>query len=157
MSTFIGDFVCKADQKGRFVLPAAFKKEMNAAGDDRFVVRKDFFENCLALYPYAEWEQELGRIRAKLNLYNKEHNSFYRELFRGSAEISFDTAGRMLIPKRLFDMIGSPKEVVMLGVDRKIEIWDNETYGQAEMGSDVLGDLASKILGSGISNLLSGE
>lgn len=154
MSTFIGDFVCKADQKGRFVLPAAFKKGMTAGGDDRFVVRKDLFENCLVLYPYAEWEQELTRIRAKLNLYNKEHNSFYRELFRGSAEITFDTAGRMLIPKRLFDLIGTPKEVVMLGVDRKIEIWDNEKYATGEVGSDALGELAEKILGGGLPNIL---
>ena len=50
MATFIGDFECKPDAKGRIVLPAAFKK---AVGQDntRFVVRRDLFENCLVLYP----------------------------------------------------------------------------------------------------------
>ncbi len=155
MSTFIGDFVCKADPKGRFVLPAAFKREMNGGGD-RFVVRKDFFENCLVMFPYLEWEQELARIRSKLNLYNKEHNSFYRELFRGSAEISFDAAGRILIPKRLIETIGSPKEVVMLGVDSKIEIWDQTIYANNKLGDEAIGDLAGKILGGGLPDILGG-
>ena len=45
---------------------------------------------------------------------------------------SHDIGGRFLVPKRLTDLIGSPKEVVMLGVDRKIEIWDHELYGETK-------------------------
>ena len=62
MSTFIGDYPCKIDVKGRIILPAAFKKQMPSDAEDRFVVRKDVFENCLILYSSEDWnDQQIGR------------------------------------------------------------------------------------------------
>src|SRR6266568_2290060 len=51
MIIFIGDYTCKIDVKGRVLLPAAFKKQMPAAAQDKFVIKKDIYENCLVLYP----------------------------------------------------------------------------------------------------------
>ncbi len=82
MATFIGDFVCKADAKGRVVLPAAFKKVLESAGEDRFVVKKDLFEPCLILYPFYEWEKTMEVLRARINPYNREHARFQRNFQR---------------------------------------------------------------------------
>ncbi|MBN2164744.1 MAG: division/cell wall cluster transcriptional repressor MraZ [Marinilabiliaceae bacterium] len=148
MITFVGDFQCKLDGKGRFVLPAAFKKVLNEKVEERLVVRKDLFESCLVLFPYSEWEQELNRIRTKLNIYNREHSRFLRDFFKGSVELSMDANGRLLVPKRLLDLVGVDRDVVLMGVDNKIELWDLELYDSQVVNSDDLGGLAEKILGN---------
>ncbi len=148
MATFIGDFVCKADAKGRIVLPSLFKKVMNAMEENRFVVRKDLFEDCLILSPYPDWEQEMNEIRARVNMYNRAENKFYRQYFRGAAEVIFDGNGRMLLPKRLLEKISLPKELVLVGVDNKIELWSKAVYEGDEMSEGELALMAEKILGN---------
>lgn len=146
MVTFIGDFQCKVDEKGRVVLSAAFKKAM--ADETRFVVRKDLFEKCLVMYPYSYWEEELAQLRKKLNPYNREHKAFLRDFFKSTVEISLDANGRFLIPKRLGDLVGVDREVVLIGVDRYIELWAKEMYDNLEENSDILANQAQKFLGS---------
>ena len=148
MATFIGDFVCKADAKGRIVLPSLFKKAMGAMEENRFVVRKDLFEECLILSPYPEWEQEMDEIRSRVNMYNRAENKFYRQYFRGAAEVTFDSNGRVLLPKRLLEKINMPKEMVLVGVDRKIELWSKSVYDDDELGEGELALMAEKILGN---------
>ena len=147
MCTFVGDFECRTDAKGRIVFPSAFKKALGER-DARLVVRKDLFEACLVLYPYSVWEEELARIRSGLNPYNREHNRFLRLFFRGSAEIVLDGNGRFLVPKRLMEQAEIGRDVVLLGVDRYIELWDREKYVNRSATEDELGDLAEKILGN---------
>jgi len=148
MAAFIGDFTCKLDAKGRIVLPAPFKKIMVANGSDRFVVRKDLFENCLVLTPFNQWESELEKIRAKLNAYKRDHNKFMRAFFKGLAEVSFDSNGRILIPKKLKEIIGADSEVILVGVDSHIEIWNDKEYDTLDVEPEELGQLAEDILGS---------
>jgi MraZ protein len=147
MATFIGDFVCKSDLKGRIVLPSLFKKAMNAMEENRFIVRKDLYEDCLMLSPYAEWEREMSEIRSKINMYNREQNKFYRQYFRGAAEVTFDANGRLLIPKRLMEKIGVPKEMVLVGMDNKIELWSKPVYDGDGMSEDELAIMGESILG----------
>ncbi|MGQ1890892.1 division/cell wall cluster transcriptional repressor MraZ [Thermophagus sp. OGC60D27] len=149
MCTFIGDFECRTDAKGRIVFPSVFKRELGA-GDLRLIVRKDLFEPCLVLYPYSVWEEKLERIRAGLNPYNREHTRFLRLFFRGSAEVSLDGNGRFLVPKRLMEQVEIDREVVLLGVDRYIEMWNKEGYYRKDMTQDELGNLAEKIFGDNI-------
>ncbi len=146
MFTFIGDFECRTDAKGRIVFPSTFKKVLSE-DDMRLVVRKDLFEPCLHIYPYAVWEEKLEDIRKRINSYNREHSRFLRNFFRGSAEVSLDGNGRFLIPKRLLEQIGMGREVILLGVDKYIEVWDKELYEQSSLSGENLGDLAEKILG----------
>ncbi len=148
MAAFIGDFSCKLDAKGRIVLPAPFKKIMVSNGSDRFVVRKDLFENCLILTPFNQWESELGKIRYRLNAYNRDHNKFIRAFFKGLAEVSFDGNGRILIPRKLKEQVGADSEVVLVGVDSHVEIWDSKEFGILEIEPKELGQLAEKILGN---------
>ena len=151
MVTFIGDFECKADAKGRIVLSAAFKKAL-AEGEDRFVVRKDLFEECLVMYPYSYWEEELVKIRQKLNPYDREHKQFLRDFFRATAEVSLDSNGRFLIPKRLMEQVNAERDVVLIGVDRYIELWSKEAYLTMNDDPDQLANQAQSLLGGSTSN-----
>ena len=147
MATFIGDFPCKVDAKGRIILPSAFKKQMPASAQDHFVVRKDIFENCLVLYAIDDWNRQLEKIRKKINPYNREHNMFLRNFFKGTAELVLDNNNRMLIPRRLMDLIGADRDVVLAGQDGRIEIWPASVYETIGMQSDDFADLAEKLLG----------
>lgn len=147
MTTFIGEFLCKIDIKGRLVLPSAFKKQLAPAAEERFVVKKDIFEKCLVLYPMDEWERQNELIRSKLNPYNKEHNQFLRGFFKGAAELQLDANNRLLIPKRLLDLIGADSDIYLIGQDSKIEIWSKDAYETFGIADDAFADLAQSILG----------
>jgi MraZ protein len=147
MATFIGDYTCKVDVKGRIILPMAFKKQMPADAQDHFVVRKDIFENCLVLYAIEDWNRQLEKIRKKLNPYNREQNMFLRNFFKGTAELSLDNNNRILVPKRLMDLIGADRDVVLAGQDGRIEIWAADRYDKIDMPADDFANLAEKFLG----------
>jgi MraZ protein len=147
MATFLGDYMCKVDVKGRIILPMAFKKQMPADAQDHFVVRKDIFEDCLVLYSIEDWNIQLEKIRKRINPYNREHNMFLRNFFKGTAELSLDNNNRLLIPKRLMDLIGAERDVVLAGQDGRIEIWSGSVYDTIGMAPRDFADLAEKLMG----------
>lgn len=146
MATFIGDYISKLDSKSRAVLPSAFKKQMEFSEEDSFIVKKDIFENCLVLYPQSEWERQIEIIKKNTNPYNKDHNRFVREFFRGTAEITLDSNNRILLPKRLTEVVGIKKEIYMAGQDSKIEIWAKELYEESTIDNKELAELAEKVM-----------
>jgi len=147
MATFIGDFTCKVDVKGRIILPMAFKKQMPTDSQDHFVIRKDIFENCLVLYAIEDWNRQIETIRKKVNSFNPEHNMFVRNYFMGTAELSLDNNNRILVPKKLMDSIKAERDVVLAGQDGKIEIWTVEDYKKMAMKADDLANLGKNLMG----------
>ncbi len=152
MATFIGDYTCKVDVKGRIILPAAFKKQMPADADDHFVVRRDIFENCLVLYSGEDWNRQIEKIRKRLNPYNREHNMFLRNFFKGTAELALDNNNRLLIPKRMLELIGADRDVVLAGQDGRIEIWAADGYEKIDLPANEFANLAEKLLGTGLND-----
>jgi len=150
MTTFIGDYNCRVDEKGRVTFPSSLKKQMDTVLQNRFVVKKDIFEQCLVLYPIEEWERQNSIIRSKINPYNKEHNKFLRNFYRGSAEIVLDGNNRLLIPKRLLELAEISKEAILAGQYGKIEIWSKELYEEAEESHEDFAALAEKIMGGNV-------
>ncbi|HBE40861.1 MAG TPA: cell division protein MraZ [Bacteroidales bacterium] len=153
MATFIGENYCKVDVKGRIILPMAFKKQMPSDARDHFVVRKDIFDNCLVLYSLDDWNRQLEKIRKKINPYNRVHNNFLRNYFKGMAELELDSNNRFLVPKRLLDLIGVGKDVVLAGQEGKIEIWAAENYHKTDVSGEELANLAEDILGGNSNEL----
>jgi len=155
MTIFIGDYTCKVDAKGRVMFPAAFKKQMPPASQDKYVIKKDIYEKCLVLYPMDEWERQNQLIRQNINPYNKDHNRFLREFFKDTAEAELDANNRFLIPMRLLNLVGIDKEteVVLAGQLGKIEIWAKEQYDKTSEQIDDFGELANKILGGSLNKL----
>lgn len=147
MTNFIGDYQCKIDAKGRITFPSAFKKQITGEYPDKFVIKKDIYEKCLVLYTLDEWERQNELIKAQTNPYNKEHNKFLREFFKGTAELILDANNRLLIPKRLHNEIDDTNEVVLAGQFNKIEIWARTDYESLGNDEDEFADLANKILG----------
>ncbi len=147
MATFIGEHSCKLDTKSRIALPAALKKQLPAEAAPVFVIKRDIYEKCLVMYTQAEWEKQAELVRSKLNPYNKEHNQFLRLYYQGTAEVEMDASNRLLLPKRLLDEIEADKDIILIGIDTKIEIWAEEQY-KTLLPDEDFANLAQKILGN---------
>jgi len=128
----------------------AFKKQMPADAQDHFVVRKDIYENCLVLFAMEDWKKQLEKIRRKINPYNREQNMFLRNFFKGTAELSLDNNNRLLVPKKLMDLIGADRDVVLAGQDGRIEIWAADIYESIDMPPDDFASLTEKLMGDTI-------
>lgn len=146
MSSFIGDYNCKVDAKGRLILPSAFKKQVSSDAHERFVVKKDIYEDCLVLYPMDEWIRMVEVLRKKLNPYNKAHKQFLRGFYMDTAELSLDSNNRLTIPKKVLSKISVEKELKLVAQDDRIEIWNPVIYDKnfdelkfQELAEDIFG------------------
>lgn len=155
MNSFIGTYDCKADAKGRLMIPAALKKQLSAALQDGFVLKRSVFQPCLELYPMAEWNVLMAKVN-KLNRFKKKNNDFIRRFTAGVKVVEVDNAGRLLIPKDLVGFSGITKEVVLASAVNIIEIWDKEKYEQAIDDATLdFADLAEEVMGQDDDNELS--
>jgi MraZ protein len=146
MTRFFGEFECKTDNKGRFILPASLKKQMPQEADGQFVVNRGF-EKCLIMYPRNEWDSITDEING-LNPYVQENREFIRYFFRGATELTLDNAARLLLPKRLLEYAGIDKDIVLFAHTNKIEIWSAELYNTIlDNEPENFASLAEKVMG----------
>jgi MraZ protein len=77
---------------------------------------------------------------------------FLRNFFKGTAELSLDNSNRLLVPKRLMDLIGAERDVVLAGQDGRIEIWAENAYDKIDMEAGEFADLAEKLMGGSLND-----
>lgn len=118
----MGEYLHIIDAKGRIILPAKFREEL---GDD-FVITKGL-DNCLFIYDLAEWEKLSANLR-KLPLAKPEARAFVRFFFSGAAQEQCDKQGRFLVSPSLRQYAMLTKDVVVIGVSNRIEIWDKDNW-----------------------------
>lgn len=135
---FVGDYPAKTDAKGRVFLPAAFRKQLEAAGEERLVLRPDLFQPCLVLYPEGLWNGLLDALRARLSRLNGEHQSVLRRFVAEAEPVELDSNGRFLIGKRKLQYAHIGSDVRFLAIDDHIEVWDRDTCeAQLSAGGDL--------------------
>jgi len=126
MSSFIGEFDCKLDPKGRLMVPAGLRKQLDPAAKETFVINRGF-ESCLVLYPKNDWDRISAEIN-QLNQYVRKNREFIRYFYRGATELILDGTGRILLPKGLQQYASIDKKVVLFAYSDRIEVWNKETY-----------------------------
>lgn len=147
MNSLIGTYECKADAKGRLMLPAALKKQLTPVLQNGFVLKRAVFQPCLELYPMAEWELLMQKVN-KLNRFKKKNNDFIRRFTAGVKMVEVDANGRLLIPKDLINFATISKDIVVSSAVNIVEIWDKEKYEQAIDDATVdFADLAEEVMG----------
>ena len=148
MISFIGTYDCKADVKGRIMIPVTLKNQMAPVLNKGFVIKRSVFQSCLELYPMDEWNLLMEKMNKK-NRFKKKNNDFIRRFSAGVKPIEIDGTGRLLIPKNLVSIAGISKEVVLSSAINIIEIWDKDCYEKvidetaenfAELAEEVMGD-----------------
>lgn len=148
MINLIGTYECKADAKGRVMVSAALKKQMQPILQEGFVLKRAVFQPCIELYPMKEWNAMMEKI-GKLNKFKKKNNDFIRRFTAGVRLVELDASGRILIPKDLCDFAGIQKQVVMSSSINIIEIWDKEKYEKAiYAAAEDFADLAEEVMGN---------
>ena len=128
MAGFLGEYESTIDAKGRFLLPAGFRKQLPEGDLNSFVINRGF-ETCLTLYPYPNWEPIFNSING-LNDFDPKVREFRRYFLNGATQVELDSAGRILLPKNLLQHASLDKEIVLVSALNKIEIWDKTKYQQ---------------------------
>lgn len=146
MVHFLGEYEVTLDAKGRFLLPAGFKKQIPEESALRFIVNRGF-EKCLTLYPMQSWEPMFAKI-STLNDFDPKVRAFRRQFLGGATEVEADTAGRLLLPSTLRDFAGLTKTIILVAAVDKIEIWDAETYKKIfeDFSADNFSELAQQVM-----------
>ena len=130
MQHLIGTYECKADAKGRILMPIAIKKQLAPIATGGFVLKRAVFSPCLELYPMQEWMQLMEKVNT-LNRFNKKNNDFIRRFTAGVKTVEMDVSGRLLIPKDLVKHAQIRKEIVISSAVNILEIWDKTLYEKA--------------------------
>jgi MraZ protein len=126
MASFLGEFEATLDSKGRFLLPAGFKRQIPEGESTRFVINRGF-EKCLSLYPMQSWQPLYDQI-STLNDFDPKVREFRRYFLNGAIIVEPDAAGRLLIPQNLKEYAGLEKDIVLAAAVNKLEIWDKDKY-----------------------------
>ncbi|MBU0702394.1 MAG: division/cell wall cluster transcriptional repressor MraZ [Chloroflexi bacterium] len=121
---FLGEFVHTIDEKGRLTVPAKFRDDLDAG----LVVTRGI-DPCLAIYPMEEWEQLAEKVSA-LPVTDRRARAFRRLVFAAASDAVPDKQGRVLIPPRLREYAGLDSEVVVIGLDTYVEVWNPDSWGE---------------------------
>ncbi len=122
---FRGRFEYSIDAKGRLSIPVRFREVLSTSYDPRLIVTN--FDQCLWAYPVAEW-LELERKVGALPQFLDEVKALQRVFISAATECPIDKQGRILLPPSLRDYAGLDREVVMVGMTKRIEIWSMERW-----------------------------
>ncbi len=147
MIRFLGNIEARTDAKGRVFIPAVFRKQLQAASEERLVLRKDVYQDCLVLYPESVWFETQEQLRRRLNKWDARQQSIFRQFVSEAELVVPDNNGRILIPRRCLQMAGIESEVRFIGMDDTIEIWANERAGQPFMSREDFSRALQEVLG----------
>ena len=147
---FLGNIEAKTDIKGRAFLPAVFRKVLQASGQENLIMRKDIFQDCLVLYPESVWNEQMDALRQRLNRFNAEHQSIFRQFVSEVEMLTLDGNGRFLIPKRYMQAAGIQQTVKFIGMGDTIEIWAAEKIEAAQMDGEAIGQALENILNTSL-------
>ncbi len=120
----LGEFVHSVDLKGRVIIPSKFRSDLG----ESFIVTKGL-DNSLFIYSKNEWETFELKLK-QLPLTNPNARNFIRFFFSGATLCSLDKLGRINIPQNLLDYAGLSKDVVIIGVSTRVEIWDKTKWNE---------------------------
>ena len=123
MIRFLGNIEARADAKGRVFIPATFRKQLQAASEERLIMRKDV-----------------------LNKWNSKHQLIFRQFVSDVEIVIPDSNGRILIPKRYLQICSIHGDIRFIGIDNKIEIWAKERAEQPFMSPEEFGAALEEIM-----------
>lgn len=125
MTFFTSEFESKLDPKGRLILPSRIKVQL-PEGDQELVIRRGF-EQCLIIYPMVEFKKVFSKI-SSLSEFNEEYRKLQRNFFSGTATVELDSNGRFVVPKNMLTYAQLDKDVILVGMGNKVEVWNPTIY-----------------------------
>ena len=141
---FMSEYNHTIDTKGRLIIPAKFRESLG----EEFVVSKGM-DGCLFVYANDDWIAFEQKLRELPKITNKQTRSFSRYFLAGAAQVELDKQGRILVPPHLREFAELDKDVVLVGVGDRVEIWSKEKWDtiNAEVDMD---DITAAMEGLGL-------
>ena len=146
---FIGNIEAKTDSKGRVFLPACFRRTLQTTACERIMMRKDPHQPCLVLYPEETWNALLDQLRSKLDRWSSHGQMLFRMFVANVEELSIDSSGRILLPKRYRDLANIEQEVRFIGMDDTIEVWAKEKVETPFVQPEEFGNELERLMETG--------
>ena len=122
MAELLGEHHYQMDPKGRISLPAKFREAFRAG-----VHLTLGQEGCLYAFPPDEWDREKRRVEAGA-LADRSSRGYTRMFFGNAERVDLDTQGRLVVPRRLRDKVRLARDVAVVGVSDRLEIWPQEQW-----------------------------
>jgi MraZ protein len=145
--SFTGEYNNSLDQKNRLSIPAKFRKALDPINDRTFVITRGF-DRCLILYPAIGWN-DVELELTQLNSIKGRNRDFVRSIVRHATYVQFDSQGRVAVPDKLLAFANITKDIMVIGMIDKIEIWDqsilNDKDEHFNNEADNYEDLANEI------------
>lgn len=142
---FYGEYLHSIDRKGRLILPAKFREAAKGGFVEKFYLTRGL-DKCLFMFSEEEWRTQEGKFKA-IPFTKQEARTFNRLYFSGAVEIVPDRQGRILLPQYLKDFAEIKREVIVVGVSNRIEIWAKnkweEFYGSSRQSFE---EIAEKLM-----------
>src|SRR5512134_2606871 len=120
---FQGSSLLTLDDKGRLSMPTRYRDEIVTACEGQLTITRNW-DSCLLIYPRPTWEKK----KIELAAMSMEAAPFARILFGGAQDIDLDTAGRMLVPATLRTLAGLERDVLLIGMGNRFELWNAQRY-----------------------------
>jgi len=127
---FIGEYNHTIDDKSRMAVPAKFRAGLKTGA----VVTRGL-DNCLFLYPMAEWKKLADKL-AKLPISQSKSRAFARLMLAGAMQVDIDKQGRIILPEYLKKFAGLKKKAIVAGLYNRIEIWDENIWDAYKTSSE---------------------
>ncbi|MDP4179785.1 MAG: division/cell wall cluster transcriptional repressor MraZ [Bacillota bacterium] len=119
---FSGEYQHAVDPKGRLIMPSKLREGLG----DKFMITRGL-DDCLFVYSMTDWESFEVKLKS-LPMTDSNARAFVRFFLSGAAECEVDKQGRILIPQILRDYAGLEKDVAIIGVSSRVEIWDKDKW-----------------------------
>ncbi len=127
MTTFIGTISARLDSKGRFFIPASYRKILAEWGSERVVMRRDTDNACLIFYPEKVWNQRVEQLSAVLDEWDPNDQMLLMQFVAEATFLDIDSQGRVLLSKRDLQQIGAATDLLIVGIRNRFAIWDKTT------------------------------
>jgi len=142
---FYGEFYHQIDRKGRLVLPSKVREAAKNNFIDKFYITRGL-DKCLFMFSEDEWKTQETKFKT-MSFTKSESRRFNRMYFSGAVEIAFDKQGRILIPQYLKDFAGIKRDIVVVGVANRIEIWSKDKWEEFYQSTrDEFENVAEKLI-----------
>jgi len=142
---FYGEYLHSMDRKGRLILPAKFREVAKSSFIEKFFVTRGL-DKCLFMFSEEEWRTQESKFKA-ISFTKQQARTFNRLYFSGAVEVIPDRQGRILLPQYLKDFAEIKRDVVIVGVSNRIEIWAKdkwqEFYGSSRQSFE---EIAEKLM-----------
>lgn len=132
MVFFVGEYARQLDERGRFILPAKIREKLSGT----VYITKSSVEKCLNMYTEEEWESISQKIRELPTSIDRNAAAFQRRFFASAIMCELDKQGRIPLTPSLMEYAGLKKDIMLVGTNTKLEIWDSEAWNELVADDD---------------------